>query len=272
MNKSHLINQLIEAKTELEGLITDLEKKNRNRPEGKIGINTVKGKSYFLKRSDNKVEYIPRKDVETIKALSQKLYTAKVIKSAETDVEQIDKCIATLSKTESSSQAILDSIPKALHRYIDTETHVDEEYAEKWASGKVTDKNPKEAEKEYETPSGIKVKSKSEWMIARILDDYHVPYYYEKPFDDYGPIYTGLPRYNLFPDFTCLNKRTGKTFYWEHLGKMDDTSYVAKNINRIMNYAAYGIYPGNGLIVTYESNSIPFRYSYVSGLIEKFLI
>ena len=272
MNKSNLINQLIDAKTELEGLVSRLSKDSGNNSEGRICVKTISGKPYFVKRLDGKEEYIPKNEIGTIKALSQKLYTAKVIKASETDIEQIDKCIETLGRTASSSKAIMASIPKALHQYIDAEIHIDEEYEKKWASEKVTDKNPKEAEKEYETPSGIIVKSKSEWMIARILDDYHVPYYYEKPFDDYGTIYTGAPRYNLFPDFTCLNKRTGKTFYWEHLGKMDEPLYVVKNINRIMNYGAYGIYPGNGLIVTYESNSIPFRYSYVSGLIEKFLI
>ena len=270
MNKSNLINQLIEAKTELERLISSLSKDNRDKNEGRICVKTISGKPYYVKYMDGKEEYIPKNDIETIKSLSQKLYNKKTISSADRDKQQIGKCIEILSNN--AQESVLDSIPKALHPYINTGIDIDEEYAEKWASEKVTDTNPREADKEYETPSGIVVKSKSEWMIARILDDYHVSYYYEKPFDDYGPIHTGTPRYNLYPDFTCLNKRTGKTYYWEHLGKMDDMLYVAKNINRIMNYASYGIYPGNGLIVTYESNSIPFRYSYVSGLIEKFLI
>lgn len=270
MNKSNLINQLIEAKTELENTIAIFSKKNQGCPDGRISIRTVKEKPYFIKLTNGKEEYISKKDTKTIKSLSQKLYNTKTIDMAEKDKAQISECIDILSKD--SSKTLMDSIPKALHQFIDTGTNIDNEYAKKWGDEIIQNKNPKKTEKEYETPSGLIVKSKSEWMIAKILDDYKVPYYYEKPFDNYGSIYFGAPQYNLFPDFTCLNKRTGKTFYWEHLGKMDDVEYVSKNINRIMNYGAYGIYPGNGLIVTYESNIIPFRYSYVSGLIEKFLL
>ncbi len=270
MNKAQLINQLIESKNELENLIEELRKKDYSNVKDKITVKTVAGMPYYVKLINGKQEYISKKDTKTIKSLSQKLYNTKTIDMAEKDKAQISECIDILSKDPSKS--ILDSIPKALHQFIDTGTNIDNEYAKKWGDEIIQNKNPKKTEKEYETPSGLIVKSKSEWMIAKILDDYKVPYYYEKPFDDYGSMYFGAPRYNLYPDFTCLNKRTGKTYYWEHLGKMDDVEYVSKNINRIMNYGAYGIYPGNGLIVTYESNSIPFRYSYVSGLIEKFLL
>jgi len=268
MNKSNLVNQLIEAKTELEEVIKTLSNRNQTGPEGKICIKTVSNKPYFVKRIKGKVEYIPVTDTETIKELSQKLYNTEVINSAGRDIQQIDKCIELLN---SNNKSVIDSIPEALHSYIDTDSQIDEKYAEKWASEKITNTNPKETKSEVELPNGIKVKSKSEWIIAKTLDDYKIPYYYEKPFDNYGSTYFGSPRYDLYPDFTCLNKRTGQTWYWEHLGKMDDPVYVSKNLNRIMNYASYNIYPGSGLIVTFEAPNVPFRYSYVSGLIEKFL-
>ena len=161
MNKSNLVNQLIEAKTELEEVIKTLSNRNQTGPEGKICIKTVSNKPYFVKRIKGMVEYIPVTDTETIKELSQKLYNTEVINSAGRDIQQIDKCIELLN---SNNKSVIDSIPEALHSYIDTDSQIDEKYAEKWASEKITNTNPKETKSEVELPNGIKVKSKSEWI------------------------------------------------------------------------------------------------------------
>ena len=42
------------------------------------------------------------------------------------------------------------------------------------------------------------------------------------------------------PDFTVINKRTGKMFLYEHLGKMDDENYVASNMRKLDLYEKNG--------------------------------
>jgi len=76
----------------------------------------------------------------------------------------------------------------------------------------------------------------------------------------------------MFPDFTCLNKRTGKTYYWEHFGMMDEPAYCRAFLDRIQNYGAMGIFPGTELLMTFESKQAALRPTYVDELIENFLL
>ena len=67
----------------------------------------------------------------------------------------------------------------------------------------------------YETLAGHMVRSKSEVIIDNLLHERKIPFYYERPIKISGQQYS--------PDFTIEWK--GKTFYWEHLGRLDDESY-----------------------------------------------
>jgi ATP-dependent DNA helicase RecQ len=67
----------------------------------------------------------------------------------------------------------------------------------------------------YQTLSGDMVRSKSEVIIANILFDRKIPYVYEKELV--------VHRQNYSPDFTIQWK--GKTYYWEHLGLLEQGQY-----------------------------------------------
>ena len=55
-------------------------------------------------------------------------------------------------------------------------------------------------------------------LISEHLNHFGVPYRYEKPLDllDWNKVVT------CRPDFTVINKRTGKILIYEHFGRMDD--------------------------------------------------
>ncbi len=68
------------------------------------------------------------------------------------------------------------------------------------------------------TKSGIRVRSKSEVIIANILEDLGLHYEYEKP------LYAkDNPRDFRLPDFTIYYM--GEEFYWEHLGMLTNPTY-----------------------------------------------
>ncbi len=76
-----------------------------------------------------------------------------------------------------------------------------------------------EAGKIHEALSGDMLRSKSEVIIANILFERGVPFRYEQPlFASDGTL--------RLPDFTIT--WAGKTFYWEHLGRLDLTDYAAE--------------------------------------------
>jgi len=74
-----------------------------------------------------------------------------------------------------------------------------------------------EAGKVHEALSGDMVRSKSEVIIANLLHQHQVPFLYERLlFAGNGTVY--------LPDFTVT--WGGETFYWEHLGLLDQPSYA----------------------------------------------
>ena len=73
----------------------------------------------------------------------------------------------------------------------------------------------------HRTESGDLVRSKSEVIIADKLFARGVDYAYEQPLT----LPNGRTRY---PDFTIEDPARGVTFYWEHLGLLDDPAYRAR--------------------------------------------
>lgn len=61
----------------------------------------------------------------------------------------------------------------------------------------------------------------------------------------------------LYPDFTIRHPRTGKYFYWEHFGLMDDPSYAKNASAKHQLYISNGIIPNIQLITTYETKENP---------------
>ncbi len=117
---------------------------------------------------------------------------------------------------------------------------------------------------EIVTEKGEVVRSKSEKILADKLNLMNIPYHYEQPLflNGYGTIH---------PDFTVLNKSTRKEYYWEHFGLMDNPEYCEKAIKKIETMQKNGIYIGEKLIVTFETQSHPLNMKIVENTIKKYL-
>lgn len=102
----------------------------------------------------------------------------------------------------------------------------------------------------HKASSGNWVRSKSEAIIDMVLYTNHIPFRYECKLQ--------LGRVTLYPDFTIRHPRTGKLYYWEHFGMMDDETYLKKTCSKIQTYARNGIYPSINLIATFETKEQPW--------------
>ena len=76
----------------------------------------------------------------------------------------------------------------------------------------------------------------------------------------------------IYPDFIVLNKRTRKQYYWEHFGKISDEDYVNKQQIKLEQYARNNIFPGDGLLVSFESKERSLSTEYVDLMIKKYLL
>ena len=125
------------------------------------------------------------------------------------------------------------------------------------------------AQKDYDkkvlqaSEKGERVRSKSEIIIANLLNKQGIPYRYEYPvyLSGWGKVY---------PDFTLLNVRERKEIYWEHLGRMSDADYAEMAIQKIALYEQNNIFIGDKLILTFETQNHPLNQKHIFTILNRF--
>jgi hypothetical protein len=113
----------------------------------------------------------------------------------------------------------------------------------------------------YHTEHGEQVRSKSEVIIANLLQERGICYFYEKALL--------LDRLPVYPDFTVVHPYTGRLWIWEHLGMMDDAKYRAAWEQKRERYRQAGITEETNLILTEEGYHGALDVKKIIDIIEK---
>lgn len=100
-------------------------------------------------------------------------------------------------------------------------------------------------EKNKCTSRGLRMRSKSEVMIAELLYQYDIPFRYEQV------LY--LEGKEFAPDFT-FRSYSHSLFFWEYCGMMNDPDYVQKHQWKKQIYERNGIVPWENIFYTYETD------------------
>ena len=118
----------------------------------------------------------------------------------------------------------------------------------------------------YETAQGDMVRSKSEVIIGDILyrNRKDILYKYERPLE----VMENGRQKTIYPDFTILNKHTGKVTYWEHAGRMDDSYYANEFVRKMNTYIVNELLLGRDVVVSFESLSNPLDIKVVKRLVK----
>lgn len=135
---------------------------------------------------------------------------------------------------------------------------------ENWLSAPYEGKNFREDLPLIYTNSGIRVRSKSEKIMADYFDSIKLPYKYECPLQ----LPSGVV---VYPDFTFLSSKTGEEIYWEHEGMMDNVEYARTAVRKIDTYQTNNIFIGERLIVTFETSTTLIDMSIVKEFCRKYL-
>lgn len=116
----------------------------------------------------------------------------------------------------------------------------------------------------HKTPVGHCVRSKSEAMIDSLLYTNKIPFRYE--------CLLILDNISFYPDFTIRHPQTGKTYYWEHFGMMDDPTYCKRTASKLQLYLSHGIIPSIQLITTYENQQNPLTMETIQKIIDHYFL
>ena len=273
----NFIDELRKQERELEEILNKSEEDLRNAPKGTLRINCRgKRRQYYWQRDKGKEEncvgqtetikerkYIKQQDMGIARALAQKGYAERIRKCAEHNLETIRKFLSQYDANaiKEAYEKIHEDRKKLIEPYILS----DEELIKKWENERYEPKDFGRETNEIYTEKGERVRSKSEKILADRFYMLHIPYHYEKPLylKGFGTVY---------PDFTILNMRTRKVFYYEHFGMMDNTEYCEKAFLKISHYEKNGIFLGEQLLISYETRKNPLNIQNINQKIQKYLL
>lgn len=251
----------------LSSFLANIEKKLKNAPAGRLRIDKCKKQMqwyHVTEKSSEHGKYIPLPKIKLAKALAQKDYDTKLLMELKPVLASLRKILK--SNALRNVENLYEMMIPCRQQLVNPAYLSDEDFVRQWKSEKYVGKNFDEAL--LTTSNGERVRSKSEVIIADVLNRYNVPYKYERPFT------LSLKRKTIevYPDFTCLNVRLRKEIVWEHFGKMDDSEYLASTMMKLQSYETNGMFLGSELICSMETSYSPFDACKAERLVKKFLL
>ena len=180
-------------------------------------------------------------NTKLIAYLSRKKYLLYLEKKVAKYISILTGCISRL-KPFSIPEEIISTLPSAYQNQ--PFSHFFHPSASEWIEELFqTNSFPLDGQT-YITEKGIEVRSKTEFIIADLLEKYCLPYRYDSALNLFGRI--------KYPDFIILNPFNGKIIIWEHFGGIDFPGYEKKMNEKMSLYKRAGYIPFETLIYTFE--------------------
>ena len=264
-----LMKQLLEEEKRLAQIIETVQKRLVDDIEGKLWISTTRGvPQYYYCTEQNvrtklKGNYIPKSNIKLAAQLAQKEYDKAILKCAEQRLKQIQKI--TKNYNDNEIEHIYTSSHVARRKLIQPVEPTWEQKLSAWYKKEYVGKEFRDDVPLILTEKGERVRSKSEKILADYFYHHGILYKYECPLYLRG---VGI----VNPDFTFISPKTGREMYWEHEGRMSDPSYVEKAIRKINSYQNNGIFVGEDLLLTFETEKTVLNMKTVELMVEKYLM
>ncbi len=234
-------------------------------PDGKLRIKHKNGHAYYYIRHDShnsNGKYLPRTKIKLIRDLAQKEYDEKALSAIDAELSVIKSCRRHWCELPAIPvETVYDEISDELKEMVMPLTESDKHYKKRWCEAEYEQLKYKEEEKKYATERGDFVRSKSEVVIANLLFQKGIPYRYECALQICGRI--------VYPDFTFLDVKKRKEYYWDHFGVVDDYDYAVKAMRKMRDYSLAGLIAENRIIVTAETLNEPLDSGKISSMINE---
>ncbi len=243
-------------KEALEMEIAQLEEQLKYAPQGELFVFRDKASHKWRIHTETKTIYLPQKQIQQARIFAQKKRDIARLEDLKHELREINRYLQ-LRKENPNQAAKISNDP----RYQALLTSPDQQ---DWANETYEQCPLYPENKIHSTPSGILVRSKSESMIATLLHLNHIPYRYEQT------LYLGTHPY--YPDFTIKHPVTGKIYYWEHVGKMDNPTYRDSAYRKLYIYSQHQIHFSGQLITTIETKDVPLTTQKIQSKINEYFL
>lgn len=253
---------LSDYEMELEELIEKTTQGLVNAPKGSLRIIHNKGSVQYY-HICNGATYISKKNMDLVKSLAQAEYNKKMLSRLKKQILWTVKFLAKCKKNDLNAPFC--SAAKARQNLIEPLILNSQDYELIWRQQEYEGKGFETENGEYYTSTGLRVRSKSEIIIAETLNRLKVPFRYEFPLKM-------KEGFIFHPDFYCLNTHTRQEFVWEHFGLMEDHDYLERAIGKINIYAKNGWISGKNFINTMETREFPLSSKVIERIVKECLL
>lgn len=256
---------LLEEQFRLENVMKEVKVRLETAPQGRLRLSKSHNHvQYYRCVAENKSgDYISKDNSVMAQQLAQKSYDEKVFRLAEKRVSQIRRITKDYTDDELEKIYLKEHIER--QKLIEPIEPIWEQKISEWLSAEYKGKGFQEGTPVILTEKGERVRSKSEKIMADYFFRHRIEYKYECPLylKGFGTIY---------PDFTFLSKESEKEIYWEHQGKVDDPNYARNMVRKINAYENNGIFQGERLILTYETEQTILNTGKIEQLVKRYLV
>lgn len=111
---------------------------------------------------------------------------------------------------------------------------------------------------------GVYYRSKSEAVIAMLLESYGLEFKYEVAIEVNGRTF--------YPDFVIRRKRDGKIILWEHFGLINDEDYRQGMFKKLAAYHDAGYDIWNNLIISFDNKNGSLDIDSIEKIITLYLL
>lgn len=264
MDKKNLTeNEILDwfkiREAELKCIYRNVQKQLRDGVEGKLWVSYVRGYPRFYICDSKKGKHYSKKENSSLhKNLSQKEYCEQIEKLLKHKLDILNTFLKDYPPMD--EKEIYEQFTSPKKEFIEPLLDSDNLYLKKWLEVQYESKQFLPDDPVHFTSRNIRVRSKSEVLIADELDAKGIPFRYEFPIKSNGVV--------LHPDFYCLDIIHHRELIWEHFGLMDNEQYVSEMIQKLYKYASLGFFPGKNLIMTFENAKFPLNKQLIKQNIE----
>lgn len=234
-----------EMLAELEQRLQAANKELSMSPNGRV-VQVRRGDKYSYFRVETvdgkRIRKVITKNPELVRALARKSYLEAEIRLIRRDISALEQfCKAYREPTHDN---ILSELPPHMLKY-DMEPRGCKD-CDEWTKAPYRKSSYMPEKKIHTTSKGLKVRSKSELLIAEQLYRHDIAFRYEQLLDICGVTFA--------PDFT-IRSESGSMIYWEHCGMTSSREYMERHWHKMVMYQKAGIVPWKNLIVTYDNDN-----------------
>lgn len=258
------LSALLKARQiQLNEYIHDKSRALRDAPSGSLHVSQERGipRYYCYPGDGGKQQYLS--NLEQVKELAQKRYDLRVLRLSERELKVVGKILQHYPRE--LAENVFDKISPDRQGLISPVRVSDQEYVRQWLSVPYEGKAFQDNAADFITDRNERVRSKSELLIANLLNRKNIPYRYECPL-----VLKGIGK--IYPDFRILNVRLRKEYVHEHFGMMDDPEYAGKALSKLDYYLLNGYYPGEQLIITSETRNHPINMKTLNLIVDRYYL